>query len=64
MSVGANIKTRREKLGITQSELAEATYVSVAMISQIEANVKVPSLALAFRIADKLSCSVEDFRDN
>lgn len=64
MSVGANIKTRREKLGITQSELAEATYVSVAMISQIEANVKVPSLALAFRIADKLSCRVEDFRDN
>lgn len=63
MSIGENIKDKREKLGITQLELAEAACVSNAMISQIEGNIKVPSLPVAFRIADKLGCKVEDFRD-
>lgn len=63
MSIGENIKDKREKLGITQLELAEAACVSNAMISQIEGNIKVPSLPVAFRIADKLGCRVEDFRD-
>ena len=63
MSIGANIKKRREKLGFTQIELGEAACVSCQMISQIENDVKVPSLPVAFRIADKLSCRVEDFRD-
>lgn len=64
MSIGENIKVRREKLGITQLELAEAACVSGAMISQIEGNIKAPSLPVAFRIADKLRCRVEDFRDS
>lgn len=63
MSIGENIKARREKLGLTQSELGDAACVTCQMISQIENDVKVPSLPVAFRIADKLSCRVEDFRD-
>lgn len=64
MSIGENIKLRREKLGITQQELADAVYVSGPMISQIEGNIKLPSLPVAFRIADKLNCRVEDFKDS
>ncbi len=64
MSIGANIKKRREKLGFTQTELGEAACVSFQMISQIEGDIKVPSLPVAFRIADKLGCRVEDFRDS
>lgn len=64
MSIGENIKLLREKRGITQQELAEAACVSGPMISQIEGNIKAPSLPVAFRIADKLNCRVEDFKDS
>lgn len=64
MSIGANIRKRREKLGFTQIELGEAACVSFQMISQIENDIKIPSLPIAFRIADKLNCCVEDFRDS
>lgn len=62
MNIGENIRVRREKAGITQLELAEAACVTGAMISQIEGNIKAPSLPVAFRIADKFGCTVEDFR--
>ncbi len=64
MSIGANIKKRREKLGFTQIELGEAACVSCQMICQIEGDIKIPSLPVAFRIADKLGCRVEDFKDS
>ena len=64
MSIGENIKKRREELGISQIELGEAAYVSGGLISQIEANIKFPSLPIAFRIADKLNCKVDDFRQD
>lgn len=64
MNIGENIKARREQAGITQLELAEAACVTGAMISQIEGNIKAPSLPVAFRIADKLGCTVEDFRQD
>lgn len=62
MTIGENIRIRREKAGITQLELAEAACVTGAMISKIEGNIKPPSLPIAFLIADKLGCTVEDFR--
>lgn len=63
MSIGSNIRKRREELNMTQTELGESACVSCQMISQIESDIKAPSLPVAFRIADKLSCRVEDFRD-
>lgn len=62
MSIGENIRKRREEKNITQAELAKAACVSLQMVSQIEANIRFPSLPVAFRIADKLSCKVDDFR--
>lgn len=62
MNIGENIKSRREKLGLTQSELGDAACVTCQMISQIENNVKVPSSTVLFLIADKLKCKADDLR--
>lgn len=51
------MKTRREELGISQVQLAGIVMVSQAMICQIEAGRKIPSLSLAGFIAEALDIS-------
>lgn len=60
MSIGENIKARREAAGMTQARLAEAVGVSVPMICQIERGTKVPSLPLGAQIAACVGCKLED----
>ena len=60
MSIGENIKARREAAGMTQVRLAEAVGVSVPMICQIERGTKVPSLPLGAQIAACVGCKLED----
>ena len=60
MSIGENIKARREAAGMTQAKLAEAVGVSVSMICQIERGTKVPSLPLGAQIAACVGCKLED----
>ena len=54
MSVGAEIKRRRENVGITQEDLALVVCVSRSAIAQYENGYKHPSIEVLFRIADAL----------
>lgn len=60
MSVGANIRTRREELGLSQMEIAEKAGVSQAMLCQIERETKNPSLQVAAEIAKALRCELTE----
>lgn len=60
MNVAENIKSIREKAGMTQKQLAEAVFVDQAMICKIEKGIKMPSLPLSIAIASALSCTVNE----
>lgn len=60
MSIGENIKSRRNAMGMSQSELASAIGVSVPMICQIERGTKSPTLRLSVDIAKVLKCDLND----
>lgn len=60
MSVGANIKERREKLKISQSKLAEAIGISQPLMAQFERGSKIPNLMLGWDIAKVLQCNLDD----
>ena len=59
MNFGKNCKAIREKMGLSQSELADKVGVRPPMINYIEAGTKIPSLALGLRIADVLGTTVD-----
>ncbi len=60
MNVAENIKSIREKAGMTQKQLAEAVFVDQAMICKIEKGIKMPSLPLSIAIATALHCTVNE----
>ncbi|MGP4070778.1 helix-turn-helix transcriptional regulator [Halobacillus sp. B29] len=53
------IKTSREKLGLSQGKLASLCHVSRQTINAIENNKYDPSLQLAFNIAKHLGTTVD-----
>lgn len=59
MSIGENIKSFREKRGLTQREVANDLFVSVQMISGIETGIKQPSLNIALALAKYFDTDVE-----
>lgn len=59
MSVGENIKNRREALNLSQRDLAEQVGIAQPTLCQIERGTKNPSLQVGIAIADVLGCSVE-----
>lgn len=61
MSIGENIRNRRESLGLTQTYVAEHAGITQAMLCQIERGTKNPSLQVSAEIALLLGCKVEDF---
>lgn len=58
--LGPNIKTRREALEISQSELARACGLAAAIISHYENGTRAPSLTAIIRLASRLRCTVSD----
>lgn len=60
MNIGMNIKNRREKLGITQKQMAEKLSLAQPMIAQIERGTKIPNMILGLAIARMLGCTMED----
>lgn len=60
MSIGQNIRKRREELGLHQLELAERVGVSQAMIVHIEKGRKMPSIPLFADIAKALRCTMDE----
>ena len=60
MNFGANVKDRREKMGLTRSALAEKIGVTGPAITQIERGTKCASVNLAVELAKALDCELMD----
>ena len=60
MTIGQNIKDRRQQLGLLQSELAEKSHTTQAQISRAESNKNNISVDLLSRIAKALNCTIAD----
>ncbi len=60
MSVGENIKEKRQSLGMTQESLANALGIGRSMIAQIERGSKIPNLMLGRDIAKILQCDLDE----
>ena len=58
--LGKNIKYRRQKLGLTQQQLAEKLDLSLNFIGKIEVAFSKPSLDTLIQIADALETSVSE----
>ena len=56
--LGAAIRVKRNSLGLTLETLAERSGVSRAMLSDIERNVKNPTIKVLSQIAEGLGCTV------
>ena len=59
---GRRIKERRKQLGLTQSQAAEMSSVSVRHWQELEKE-SVPSLQTAAKIAAALQLNLNEFRD-
>lgn len=59
MTVNNKVRLRRQELGLTQEELAEATQVTRQTIIALEKGGYTPSVELALKIAHKLDSTVE-----
>ena len=60
MGFGENVRAYRLKRGLEQKELALILGLAGPTISNIERNVKNPSLKTSERIAKALHCTVDD----
>ena len=61
MSIGENIRTRREALGITREELAKRTEISFSQLSKIERDEqKNPTIQSIIAISTAMKCSIDE----
>lgn len=63
MSIGENIKNRRQALGLMQVDVADKIGITQSLLCQIERGKKNPSFIVAEAIADLLHCSVDDLTE-
>lgn len=61
IAIGDRIKKRRQKLGLTQEELAARTELSKGFISQLERDLTSPSIATLMDILEVLGVDIADF---
>ena len=59
MDLGHRIREKRNNLGMTQDELAQALGVTSQHISAIEKDKRVPSLTFVYRMAKELGVSID-----
>ncbi len=60
MSIGENIKSKREKKGLSQQQLADAVGCARANIAQYELGSKAPSLAMSKALARFFGCTLDE----
>ncbi len=60
MSIGTEIKKRREEKGLTQAELAKEVGCDRTNITHYEIGNKVPTVPMGKAIAKVLGCTVDD----
>ena len=58
-----DLRTRRERVGLSQADLAAAVGVTRQTINAIERERYDPSLELAFELAAHFDCRIEDIFD-
>ncbi len=58
--LGKNIKTQREKLNITQQELADKVNMSLNFVGKIEVAFSRPSLETLIKLANALETDVSE----
>lgn len=58
--MGAIWKAKREALGMTQKQLADALYVSQGYIGQIEIGLKEPTVSLVRAAAKLFGCTTDE----
>lgn len=63
MEIGEQIRARRQALELTQSDLADRSGVSKAMICDVEAGKKNPTIRLLGQLASGLDCSISELID-
>lgn len=61
---GQRIRARRLNHSMTLADLADASGVSVSMLSQVERGERVPTLTIALRIAEGLHCHLSEILDS
>ena len=59
LSLGDRIKEARKKLKLTQDQLAEKLDVSCVYLSELERNIKMPSMPLFIRLVEELDVSAD-----
>lgn len=64
MTVGRNVRNRRQELGLHQSELAERAGTTQAQISRLENDKNNVSVDLLKRVSAVLRCSVDELIGN
>jgi DNA-binding helix-turn-helix protein len=60
LSVGENIKKRREALNLSQRDLAAQVGIAQPFLCQVERGTKNPSLQVAAEISKVLECALQD----
>lgn len=58
---GRELRRLRKEAGLTQAELAEKAGVHKMYVSQMERELKVPSIGIAFSLSDALDTEVGPF---
>lgn len=61
MTIAERVKTLRKQEGLTQEQLARALFVSDAALSHIENGFRLPSKALAMKLAERYGKSTDYF---
>lgn len=64
MEIGENIKNLRQKMGLTQEELAERSEVTKGFISQLERDLTSPSIDTFSNVLEALGTNFGDFFKN
>lgn len=60
MSLGENIRARRERVGMTQTALAGEAQITVPAICQIEKNIRTPNAYTFAAIARALGITMDE----
>lgn len=57
--MGIRARKRRQEIGLTQKDIAEAVGVSRPFITSFEAGCKIPSVSVLTQIAEKLGVTLD-----
>ena len=63
-TIGAQLKNIRKKKGLTLSELAKTSDVSLSFLSKIERDINTPTIAVLQKLCNALNISINDLISN